>query len=65
MKVCRNQKRKKVKKEFDKIRKDNPKISKPDALKQATQAVNNPKPRGGIFGFFDKTKFFILGFSRA
>ena len=47
-------KRDQIKKEFDKIRKDNPKISKPDALKQATQAVDAPKPRGGVFGFFDK-----------
>ena len=43
-----------IKKEFDKIRKENPKISKPDALKQATQAVDAPKPRGGVFGFLDK-----------
>jgi len=47
-------KRDKIKQEFDKIRQDNPKISKPDALKQATQAVDAPKPRGGVFGFFDK-----------
>ena len=47
-------KRDQIKKEFDKIRKENPKISKPDALKQATQAVDAPKPRGGVFGFLDK-----------
>ena len=47
-------KRNQIKQEYDKIRQDNPKISKPDALKQATQAVDAPKPRGGVFGFFDK-----------
>ena len=48
-------KRREIKREYDKIRKDNPKVSKPDALKQATQAVDAPpKPRGGVFGFFDR-----------
>ena len=48
-------KRREIKKEYDKIRKDNPKVSKPDALKKATQAVDAPpKPRGGVFGFFDR-----------
>ena len=43
-------KRKQIRKEFDKIRKDNPKVSRADALKKATEAVDSPPKPKGFFG---------------